>query len=319
MPTKSRQLLFQPLTVVDLPFQVLENAFWRPQAAKLHGDHRDSLASISSAAGEKTYQKLRAAWALEETWINHALNALLASVPDGALARLMGGLCGGIPLDAPQLVRLDAGGIASTTGAPDFVLLGEQTCILGECKVDAQPSSARYDFQQFTKYQMLGAILACARAPAIKRQPVHLLVAPELDPATFCRDHQQWRPRLDDHRLVVDPSTMEMRDRKARFRDFEAWRSFVRKTLLEDRVLRRCDLDPAEVERLTAADSPVLVPTYVVTWTELMAAVRALAEPAGLRNLARAATKLDALAYGPFGPRIDKFVTKVAIWSAPTK
>ena len=318
MPTSSRQLRFEPLTVVDLPFQVLENAFWRPQAAKLHGHHRDSLTSLPSAAGEKTYQRLRAAWPREETWINHALNALLASVPDAALGRMMGDLCGGIPLDAPQLVQLDAGGIASTTGAPDFVLFAEQTCILGESKVDAQPTSARYDFQQFTKYQMLGAIIACARAPAIKRHPAHLLVVPELDPRTFCTDAEQWAPRLDDHRLVVDPLNMKLRDRKARFRDFETWRAFVRRTLLENRVLRRCDLDPAEVERLLAADTPVLVPSYIVTWTELMRAVRVLSEPAGLRNLTRAATKLEALAYGPFGPRIDKFVTKVAVWSTPT-
>jgi len=84
------------------------------------------------------------------------------------------------------------------------VLFGERTCILGECKVDAQPTSARYDFQQFTKYQMLGAVLACARTPAIKRRAVYLLVVPKLYPATFCGDHKQWGR---DSTITVSSST----------------------------------------------------------------------------------------------------------------
>ena len=313
MKTQSRQLRIEPSTVVDVPFQVLENAFWRPQAAKLCDKHRGSLKSISGPGAEKSYQKLRVAWRREETWINHALNALLASVPDLSLGRVLGEMNGGEALAGPVVSTLDSGGIASTTGAPDFIVMGEKACVLGETKVAAQPTSARYSFQQFTKYQTLAAILTCARAPGMRRSPTHLLVVPEIEPQKFCSDSDQWRPQARGHRLVVDAKTMKIRDPKGRFSDFATWSAYVRKTLLDKRVLSRCDLDTEKVERLMAADSPCLVPTYVVTWAEMMGALSAVAKADGLRNLGRAAARLEAMAYGrvgeePEGDRLDRFV-----------
>lgn len=320
MTPRTRLLRFEPLTVVDLPFEVLENAFWRPQAAKLHGKHKESLAAISNETAKKSYQKLRVAWRREETWINHALNALLASIPDVLLGGLIGELCGGIALDAPHLAKLDAGGIPSITGAPDFVVMGRTTCILGESKVAAHAASQRYDFQQFTKYQMLGAILACARDPAIKRDPAHLIVVPDAEPRSFCADHGQWRPQVHGRRIAVEPDSIDVRDAKGRFRDFATWRTFVRDTLLDKRVLKRCDLDGDKLARLTAVESPILVPTYVVTWADLMGSVRAVSETEGFRNLGHAANKLEGMAYGAAadamkGDRLDKFVAGKVIFS----
>jgi hypothetical protein len=191
--------------------------------------------------------------------------------------------------------------------------MGEEACVLGEAKVAAQPTSARYSFQQFTKYQTLAAILTCARSPGMRRSPTHLLVVPEIEPQKFCSDSDQWRPQVRGHRLVVDAKTMKIRDPKGRFSNFATWCAYVRKTLLDKRVLSRCDLDADKVERLMAADSPSLVPTYVVTWAEMMEAFLTVAKADGLRNLGLAAARLEAMAYGrvgedPEGDRLDRFV-----------
>lgn len=43
---------------------------------------------------------------------------------------------------------MDDGGIPSTTGAPDFIVLGERSCVLGGSKVDVHEKNARCDFPQ---------------------------------------------------------------------------------------------------------------------------------------------------------------------------
>jgi hypothetical protein len=95
MALERRNLGFAALTIADVPFQVLENAFWRPQAAKLHGKHKDTLTRISDELAARTYEKLRLAWQQEETWINHALNALMLALPDDVLGEILGKSCGG--------------------------------------------------------------------------------------------------------------------------------------------------------------------------------------------------------------------------------
>lgn len=313
MKTEPRHLCFEPFTVFDAPFQVLENAFWRPQAAKLTPKHRDAIRKASKAAGTKTYEALRAAWRREETWINHALNALLASMPDVMISAVLGELCGGIRLDATQVSLMDSGGMASLTGAPDFIVRGSRTCVLGESKVAAHSASHRYTFGQFTKYQMLGAMLTCARSPEMRRAAFHLILSPEPHPSNFCSDHAQWSPEVDDGLMQVDARRLAVRDPKERFRDYSTWRRFVRQSLLGTSVNSRCELDAERVETLMKAESPTLIPTYVATWGEAMSAVRTVAQKQGFTNLSLAATKLEEAAYGPMGDRLDKFVASKAV------
>lgn len=208
-------------------------------------------------------------------------------------------MCGGIELDAVQVSMLDSGGIAGLTGAPDFIVRGKRSCVLGESKVAAHSASHRYSFGQFTKYQTLGAILRCARAPELRREVVHLIISPEPHPANFCSDHPQWRPEVENGRLQVAAKHVQPRDSKNRFTDFSTWHEYIRTTLLSDRVNRRCELDPARVEGLLSTYSPDLVPTYVVTWGRAMTEVRALASAQGFSNLSHAASKLEGAAHGP--------------------
>ena len=236
------------------------------------------------------------------------------------LGGLIGELCGGIALDAPHLAKLDAGGIPSITGAPDFVVIGRTTCILGESKVAAHAASQRYDFQQFTKYQMLGAILACARDPAIKRDPAHLIVVPDAEPRSFCADHGQWRRQVHGRRIAVEPDSIDVRDAKGRFRDFATWRTFVRDTLLDKRVLKRCGPRWRQARAPHGCRVADTGSDLVVTWADLMGSVRAVSATEGFRNLGHAANKLEGMAYGAAadamkGDRLDKFVAGKVIFS----
>jgi hypothetical protein len=225
----------------------------------------------------------------------------------------------GEPVTAPVLTKLDSGGIAALTGDPDFVAVGDRECILGESKVAARPDSARYSFQQFTKYQFLGAMLACARDPAVRRRPKHLLVAPHLDPSLFCGDVAQWRPELEGRRLVVRPRSLAVKDSKRRFATYAEWQDWMRRTLLSERVMSRCDLDPGRVEGLFAS-SDFPVETCVVRWSALLDSVRVWAVQARVRSVADGASRLLQLAYGPHGDPQDRFVAgSVKIMKPPMK
>ena len=191
-----------------------------------------------------------------------------------------------------------SGGIPGITGAPDFILRGAEGCLLGESKVSALPTSCGYTFGQFTKYMTLGAILECARETKIRRRAYHVIVVPEAKPEAFCDDYKRWRPSVDAGRLVVNAADLFPQDRKGRFRDFTTWRAFLRNTLLSERVRSRCEIDESAVARLVTSETPVVIPTYVVTWAHLMQRVRAECDAQGLRGLALAATRLEAWAYG---------------------
>lgn len=291
------KLRFVPQSVAHVPFRVLENAFWRPQAAKLSGKHKDSLHAISDVRATKMWQRLWRAWAREETWINHALNALLLSLPDEALSSVMNELTGGGLIKQPHVAKIETAGIAGLVGDPDFIVLGQHACVLGESKVQAHDKSHKYSFGQYTKYMTLGAIIASG-VPSQQRETRHLLLVPTADPKVFCSDYKQWQPRVVDRILIVDPDSIEVRDKKQRFRDYETWHSFLGKTLLGMAVQSRCSLDLKAVERVLAGDRPEVVPTYVATWSEMAAAIGSAAKAIGHSSAAEAAATLERLSNG---------------------
>lgn len=287
---------FSPFSVVDVPFWVLEDAHWAPQAAKLHGKHQASLNALPGSADKKTYEKLRLAWTREETWINQSLNALLAALPECVTVELFRPRFDGHDARLPKVERLHSAGIASVTGDPDFIVASDRTRIFGEAKVAAHPKNHKYSFRQFTKYMMLGALTQCARAPHLRRQASHLVLVPSADPAAFCGDYSWWNPSVEDGSLVVDPARIEPRDRTWGVADAGGWRALVRRTLLSPSVRSRFDVDVAELEALLARDSPVLVPTKVITWEAFLLEARRLCKAGGFLGLASAATALGRLA-----------------------
>jgi hypothetical protein len=270
------QVRFVPQTVVHVPFRTLENAFWRPQAAKLHGKHKDSLKDLADVRATKTWQKLWLAWAREETWINHAFNGLLLALPDEALSNALAAAAGGHRVSAPVVVKLESAGLAGLTGDPDFIVRGEDRCVLGENKVQAHPKSHRYSFEQYAKYMTLGAMVACAESNE-RREAMHLLVVPSDDLTRTCSDFEQWRPRVVSGRLVVDPAAIQVTHSKGHFRDFATWREHVLRRLSAPATQARWKVDVTMVEKLFSENGPALVPSYVVTWADLMASIEASA------------------------------------------
>lgn len=148
----------------------------------------------------------------------------------------------------------------------------------------------------------------------MRRESVHVILVPETEPSKMCSDYKAWHPGVEAGRLFVDARRVVARDKRGRFNDAATWRAFVRKRLFDKRVGARCEVDPRRVDSLIEQSSPVLVPTYLVTWGEAMSRVRVLANDHGCRNLGRAAMEVAELAYGPEGDRLDKFVAKKVIF-----
>jgi hypothetical protein len=126
---------------------------------------------------------------------------------------------------------------------------------------------------------------------------------PDADPKASCDDRSQWCPRVHGRVLGVAPDKkVRVKDRKRRFTDFSSRQSYVRRTLLGDRVRARCAIDETKVETLLAQDSLSITPTYVVTWSELALGVPVACDRSGLRSMKDAATRLGDMALGKADP-----------------
>jgi len=261
----------------------------------LHGRHGGSLNALPGLSDLKTYEKLRVAWAREETWINQSLNALLTALPESVVCELLRDRVDGLS-HALGVERLYSAGIADVTGDPDFIIRSDTHCVLGEVKVATHHGSHRYSFKQFTKYMMLAALSECARDPHVRRRATHIILVPSTDPKEFCLDFGSWRPTVVAGNLVVDP--MQVRPKVPRWpvSDFEQWQSYFRRSLLGKSVRSRCDIDPGALEALLGRNNPVLVPTVVMTWSEFATSARRLCQERGFQRLASAATRLGKMA-----------------------
>lgn len=277
---------------------VLENAYWRPQAAKLHGKHKDSLGAVTAPEAEKGYQKARIAWAREETWINYSLNALFMGMPSELVRLVIAQFTGGFQLMDPQVASLGSGGLSALTGDPDLILVDGPRCVLIESKVAAHPKSHRYSFEQLTKYMTLAKMCELASRGDRPRSFVHLIVAPSLDPKVFCGDAEQWEPSVESGELTVDPIRVRPADRFERFHDFPSWRRWLVGALASRKVQARCGVDEALLRKVESCSTPLLAPTWVVTWDELLGGVVSRCREQGLNGHAEAADQLLALALG---------------------
>ncbi len=294
---RARRLRFSPECLTALPFQVLESAFWRPQAAKLHGRYKASLAEIAADRVTKTPERLRVAWSREETWINHSLSTLLMALPSSLLSALMAEVIGFRCRDEAVVSRLDTP-FRKLTGFPDFVVADSAACVLGESKVAAHSKSHKYSFQQFSKYMTLGAICECATNPEISRRTAHLLLVPTLDAREFCSDWEAWRPQVKEGRLVVQAEDVRQRSEEISEvpGNFDDWRAHLASTLLSKQVTRHSDIDERKVAQFAAVGDPVVVPTFVRTWGALLGSVRKLCVAGDMKGHARAAAMLEQLA-----------------------
>lgn len=272
-PTRAGQnrclVTLRPVSVVDLPFEILEDACWKPQAL---GARRRNEGS-SAARKQARIALLRGKWPKEEIWVNAALDQILAASPPrllgDAFPRFGGSLTG-------TALRLQSERVPTPlrkhVGDPDFVLWDQRqgVLVLGEVKIGATKSNARYSFEQFSKYMLYGALVQLS---GLAKTVTHVVIAPSTEPTEFCNDAESWHPKVDgvSGRLSVAPKRMQLGRQKRGYRDFGSWREYAREQLTDKEwMAANGDYTPAAVvELLEGSSAPVLVPTYVVTWDRL--------------------------------------------------
>lgn len=265
-----RPLRYVAQTLTDLPFLVLEQAHWVPGRAFLREKDKPALRQRHPDASREV-DRLRAAWPKSETWLNLALAALFMALPQKLLAAVISQHVGGLAFEKGRVVGLDSTGLGHLVGEPDLVLLNDADVVLIESKVATKANSHRYSFPQLTKYMLLGTVVACAENPDVRRTPYHLLLVPDEDPRLFCDDAPAWSPQIVDGRLRVDPTRITGKpDDPGRFASFAAWQDQVRRSLKRKVVSDQCPVDPLRLERMLSAISPVLLPTFVVTYRDFL-------------------------------------------------
>ncbi len=282
----ARFIEYQRVTLPDLPFRVLDRAFFRPQAAKLWEKERAWQREAANSAGARLADHLRAQWHQEETWIGHSLDALLAGMTSRVLTSSIRALCDGFAIAQPALHRIRWGGLRSLIGDPDFVLKGTDATVLGEVKVGAKKTSHRYSLQQHRKFMTLGAL--CSLLGDDTDRACHLLIVADTSPRKFCSDFKRWQPEVVGHRL--------------RFRDDGKLKAHVIDVVRGEVSKDRINPARSRVESLEPLDLDEIVPTFVYSWRDFAEVMRDQLRALDLNEFIASVDALESLAYGVSSP-----------------
>jgi len=209
-------------------------------------------------------------WVKNERYVNHVLLALLLALPPKANIAWLATLGIRLPMKRPVICRGHSPKIGKYIGECDFLILDrhEKSALLGEIKVAGKPGNERYQFGQYTKYMLYGALLRVAN---IAEHVAHLVIVPDADPRKFCRDSKQWKPVLDGYRLTASADHIPMP-----YGNREGWIQHAESFLRDKKHQLANDFDNAAVDRLRLRDTaPNLISTYVVTWSQWSGALTA--------------------------------------------
>ncbi len=143
----------------ELPFEVLEQAHWRPREVQLCEKHKPE-----DRKG-KEFLRLRNLWRQKEVFINFALNSLLMSLTSKELATLANNLSGRKFSPETGLFGGYSQALKKTIGVPDFILSDGDAAVLGETKL-----ADKFGFDQFVKYQSFAMMCRAATRPAERVQ-----------------------------------------------------------------------------------------------------------------------------------------------------
>lgn len=287
---KSHRVVVDPILLGDLPFRVLTQAFWRPQAFSPTDAERQAV--------ERTVDVVARRWRAEESWVNHSLDTILGAMPPALIATLMRDL---MPEVADKsLVPSTCHGHALNPyiGEPDVFLVGEKQAVACEIKIGAKRNNGRYSFEQFTKYLTLMMLLQASRRNDLPRDMCHLLVVPTLDPSLFCGDYRAWSPSLTEGYLQIDPSRVLYVDRKGRFDDYQGWRTVVLEPLRKVTYALANEFDSTAVDEIERDLCLSSMKVRVVTWSDLMNRIANLCESNGLGHLSASCELVAELGTG---------------------
>ena len=131
----NHKLIFEEKNIINIPFEILITAHWRPQDAQFKKEFKK--AGLNSE--QKEYQRLNDIWKTREVWINYCLELLYLSTPKNLLAEIFNNLIGTNifkPLSSYTLLKPES--LKKWTGVPDFILRdNSNSAIFGEIKIAA--------------------------------------------------------------------------------------------------------------------------------------------------------------------------------------
>lgn len=284
------RVTLQAMSLADMPFRMLTQMFWRPQAfakAKTNQSADESL--------ERKVDQLNKRWQQQEVWVNQAVDAILGASPPPAIGELTHRLMPNVEslLMTPFECRTVA--LKRQLGVPDLFLAGAGQAVAGEIKIGATGLNGKYSFKQYTKYLSLALFLRASRRHDLPRRVTHLLIVPTLQPEDFIQDFDQWKPEIRDGWLIVNPKSVRYADRKNRFDVRRGWTEEVLAVMRNKKYAAQNEIDVEEVAAIEKHSDFGLVQTRVVTWTEFADMTYAVARGHGLEHFAPSCIRLKEL------------------------
>jgi hypothetical protein len=294
---KHLTLAITPRTLADLPSTVLSMAWKSPGE---FGFQRKAAASSQARVEDRLRHCRDRVWPKRERYVNQVLNAILLAAPPAALAALIGDTSEALSMRAPTLHKVSTRKLGGFVGEPDFVLFDPETrnILLGEIKIGANAGNDRYDFEQYTKYMLLGALF---RASGLAEQVGHLIVVPDRDPAAFCKDYKRWRPSVQAGQLHVTPDQVPTvrRGAKTVYKDRAGWVIYAVDFLSRPKIQQANRFGAEAIVALGLEDrSPALWPTSVVTWEQFAGSLERACIRHGAGHLREAIQRLGAMGLG---------------------
>lgn len=265
---KRKQLVLNRLLASDLPFRVLEDAYWHPQEAHLKPEFSEKFRDQNEAEGRKEYQRLKGFWRKREIWITYAFEALLLASSPRLLATVFNRLIPSAGLVAPEVYACNLRELKADIGVPDFIIGDRDALVLGELKVGAAPTSHRYTFEQYSKFMYFSAVCKLSESSGLPSNVTHLVMCPEIAPEKICSDYAQWRPSLVGNKLIVDPLMLRVRDRKKRVSDFTSWKSQLQRFLVDPALNAHNSPRPDSEQLARDLQTTMIADTFVYSWNE---------------------------------------------------
>ncbi len=253
-------LLLKERNLMDIPFEILMTAYWRPQDAQLK-----TLYKSIHEGDTKEYQRLRKIWKTREVWINWCLELLLQNTPSIVLSRIFNNL---ISMNLDESLRSyyfqNTQSLKKWTGVPDFILKDKhENIIFGEIKIAALKSNHKYSFQQYQKYMQLSALYLMLQKTKKPGNICHFLVLPTDNIADNLSDNSTWKPEVKSGILKPFNDSHEsqklMKQFENSFRDF----------LSNENIAKMNNIDKDRIDE-TLSSMLEKVKTHVYSWSSFL-------------------------------------------------
>src|SRR5450759_1005314 len=158
MENEKYHLFLKDRDLVNLPFRVLTQMFWRPQAFNVLKSSR-----ITDASRERKIDRLNQQWQMQESWVNHSVDAIFGALPPPAIGEIINKLMPAITATSLTPYECRAGAMKRYLGVPDLFFSGDGQAIAGEIKIGAKPRNGKYSFEQYTKYLTVAVFMRASR------------------------------------------------------------------------------------------------------------------------------------------------------------